>query len=160
MGFEEIKNKIDSISMTPNRFIIVSFTDEYYVDSFSDVAKEKVYNKLELALEIRIFGNDNEYLFFRSDISKEFTYRHMEDADECMNGHSDNEYYDEEQFLDIDDTRMEGNTVYATGGGRYNLPIERKKNARIRIRYYYGKYEETGHAYIKDWRVVNFVEGE
>ena len=154
MDIQGMKIQIDNIDETLNQYIIAAFTDEYYVDRFNNEAKEKLMDKLDKALEIRVFGDDSEYKFFRTDISREFLYRHIVDSS------NDNEYYDEEQFLDIDDTRTSGDSVYATGGGQYKLPIANKKNAKIRIRYYFGKYEETGHAYIKDWRVVNFVEGE
>lgn len=154
MDIQELKIQIDNIDETLNQYIIAAFTDEYYVDRFNNEAKEKLMDRLDKALEIRVFGDDSEYKFFRTDISREFLYRHIVDSD------NDNEYYDEEQFLDIDDTRTIGDSVYATGGGQYNLPIANKKNAKIKIRYYFGKYEDTGHAYIKDWRVVNFVEGK
>ena len=154
MDIQDVMNQIESIDITPNRFVIVAFTDEYYVDRWDDKSKAKLMNKLDKALEIRVFGDDSENKFFRTDISREFIHRYIEDSG------NNNEYFDEEQFLDIDDMRTRGDSVYATGGGQYNLPIVKKIDAKIKIRYYFGKYEETGHAYIKDWRVVNFVEGE
>ena len=74
------------------------------------------------------------------------------------NGKDDRFFYDEEQFLDIDTTKKPNEQgVAATGGGRYQLPINNYNDAKIRIRNYC-TYDEVGRASVTDWRIVEFVE--
>ena len=49
-----------------------------------------------------------------------------------------------------------GHMVRATGGGIYHLPLETMNNAKVEIRNYVGYDEETGQAYLKDWRLRRF----
>ena len=75
------------------------------------------------------------------------------------NGKDDRFFYDEEQFLDIDTTKKPNEQgVAATGGGRYQLPINNYNDAKIRIRNYC-TYDEVGRSSVADWRIVKFVEG-
>ena len=56
MDIQELKIQIDNIDETLNQYIIAAFTDEYYIDRFNNDAKEKLMDKLDKALEIRVFG--------------------------------------------------------------------------------------------------------
>ncbi len=135
-------------------FFIAAFTDEYIVDRTENISKYMLDEKKGKLLEIRVFNADAEYKLFRNDIGSGFSERVLMDNDAV-------DYYDEIQYLDIDDgVVLADDMVQATGGGRYHLPMERKKNARVRIRYYFDKYETTGQARVSDWRVVDFVEGK
>ena len=52
--------------------------------------------------------------------------------------------------------------VYATGGGRYSIPVSlpETKNVMLKIRNYVNYYEETGQAYVADWRLVSIGQAE
>ena len=150
MNVTEVKEKVMSIN-SDSSYVLAAFTDEYMVDKWNDDSKRKICDKLELAIEIRVFNQDEEYKFFRTDIFKEFAYRLMNDSKNQLDS------YDEMQYLDIDESP--GNNdgyVYTTGGGKYKLPISNTKDAKVIIRYYLSKYEDTGRARIDDWRVVGF----
>ena len=145
-------------------WIIAAFTDEYYVDKWPCQA-EHLLSKEEKTLEIRVFGTNREYKLSRFDIGNEFAYRELVDKDKVKdtnNNCTELEYYDEWQYLDVDVTRGQSvnGEVYSTGGGKYKLPLQKTNDAKIRIRYYFDKYEATGQARIADWRVVEFVEGK
>ena len=76
--------------------------------------------------------------------------------------------WDELQYLDIDDKRTKEaiekgeipkGTVFATGGGKYPLPVEKYKNAKIIIRNYMGEDPDAGELFVEDWRMVGLIEG-
>ena len=78
-------------------------------------------------------------------------------------------WWNESQYLDIDTDRtkkerdngkLDKGEVYATGGGKYPLPIEEYNDTKIRIRNYLGEDADTGELYVKDWRLVGFGEWE
>ncbi len=152
----EFDKFIESIDIEEgNGWILASLTDEYYVSSWSrealiEIDKEKL-------LEIRVFNEVVEHKLYRANIDNEFIARSIKDVDY-------NDYYDEVQYLDIDATKgVKNGFVTTTGGGVYKYPIQGSNkidNAKVRIRYYLGKYEETGQARIEDWRVVEFLEGK
>lgn len=138
-------------------YMIASLTDQYVVDEWPSTEKifveescrEDLNKKL---LELRIFNKQQEMKAFRSDVSKEFLFREKTDVDA-------DDYFDEWQYLDIDSTKeVSGQKVTATGGGVYKLPLGSKVDAKICIRYYLGRYSETGQAIIQDWRCVDFKE--
>jgi hypothetical protein len=134
-------------------WIIAALTDKYIVDSWPCALTGDIEKSENKVLEIRIFNQSCEMKISRAEMGADLRFRMLSDESEA-------ETFDELQYLDIDDKRLgSGNTVYATGGGAYNLPLESKKDAKLRIRYYIGKYEETGQARIADWRAVEFVEG-
>ena len=141
----------------PEGWIIAALTDEYIVDRWP-LASDVLVGKDSKVLEIRVFGRKGELKTGRSDIGKDFSFREIYDEGEKKD---ERDHYDEIQYLDIDDkvgVDDEGK-VTATGGGKYKLPLAVIKDAKIRIRYYLGKYEETGQAKIEDWRVVELMEG-
>ncbi len=139
-----------------NGFVIAELTDEFIVDKWP---KNINFDK---AMTVRVFSKEVEILLSRSDIGRDFSCRVIsDDYIRCNEKKTENslEYYDELQYLDIDDSiERDNGKVTATGGGRYNLPMDKFKNARVRIRYYIDKYKETRQARICDWRVVEFVE--
>ncbi|MBR5315364.1 MAG: hypothetical protein IKU44_01125 [Firmicutes bacterium] len=142
-----------------NGYVVASLTDAYIVD-FWPMEKDSLDGKEGKILEVRVFNEEKEIKMFRTDISKEFRMRIREDA-----GETETEYFDEEQLLDIDTKKSaksfaEEHMVYATGGGRYFLPLADMKGAAVKIRYYLDSYKESGQARICDWRLVTFKEGK
>ena len=133
---------------------IVALTDEYIVDKWP--MKVSFDGKEEKILEFRVFSDKGEMKLSRTDIGKVFSEREIFDDEDTRDS------FDEDQFLDIDEKagRSDEGMVYATGGGKYNLPLERIKDAKLKIRYYLGKYSKTGQVRVEDWRVVGFVEGK
>lgn len=136
---------------------IAALTDEYLVESWP-IEEGFLTGKEEKVLEVRIFGQMGEMKLSRSTIGQDFSLRSVFDEGEEKDARDS---YDEVQYLDIDDQigRDDKGRVTATGGGVYHLPVNNIRDARIRIRYYLGKYGETGQSRIEDWRVVEFVEG-
>jgi hypothetical protein len=145
----------DAVEKISSGFIIAALTDQYVVDKWPSEERVKLENEGEKVLEIRIFDKESELKISRTEMGAELGCRVLSDAD------GGREYFDEVQYLDIDDKSIgAGDKVRATGGGEYNLPLTKKSNAKIRIRYYLGKYEETGQARVEDWRIVELVEGK
>lgn len=133
-------------------------------------ASEEVYKSeaeigilFSQGLEIRVFDEKSEAKWFRTGVDKAYRFRRITD-DESVEKDSLH-WWNESQFLDIDTERtkkgrdrgtLDRNEVYATGGGRYPLPTEQYKDAKLRIRNYLGEDEDTGELYVKDWRLVGF----
>ncbi len=140
----------------PEGWIIAALTDEYIVDRWP-FASDVLSGKDNKVLEIRVFGQKGELKISRSDIGKDFSAREICDQGERTDSR---DHYDEIQYLDIDDQMGRDNEgkVTTTGGGKYKLPLNSILDAKIRIRYYFGRYEETGQARIEDWRVVELME--
>ena len=134
-------------------WIIAALTDEYIVDKWP-LTKDILDGKDEKILEVRVFCDNGEMRLSRLDIGKDFFNRNIFDDEEVR------DHFDEVQFLDIDEKvgKSGGGRVFTTGGGSYNLPVERITDAKIKIRYYLGKYAKTGQAIVEDWRVVEFME--
>lgn len=99
-------------------------------------------------LDIRCFDEKGEFYACRSSVNADFTAREITDDSELS--------FDESHYLDIDSAKTENEKdgyVYATGGGRYNLPV---KNAeKIIVRFYYD-FDSNGIARKRDWRLVGF----
>lgn len=150
MNLKEFLNKTSDIK----GYVLASLTDEYIVDTWP-MKKSSFVGKEDKVLEIHVFNENQEERLIRTDISKEFAYHQAID-----NG---KEYFDECQYIDIDTLKLseakEGEVV-TTGGGTFNLPIDKKAGARLKLRYYFDKYEETGHVKLADWRMVDFVTSE
>ena len=159
-------------------YIIAALTDEYFVGRWSDKDKNEkhkydnadkdknekhIRDNADKVLEIRVFNKDRELKLMRSDISKDFLCRCIDDAQPPAAGDDlcYEDSYDEWQILDIDETKGTDakGRVTATGGGKYYLPLEETENAQILIRYYLGRYKETGQARVEDWRAVMFGNG-
>ncbi len=137
-------------------FLFVMFTDEIWVEKWplEEEKRESLRAKEDVLLEARAFSRDREDKLFRGDIGRVFLWRSIEDSDMP-------DSYDEEQYLDIDEKRSQTlfaaeHKVRATGGGVYHLPILDYRGAKVRIRNYVDYYKETGQAYVRDWRLVEF----
>lgn len=122
--------------------------------------QKDLQQKEEKLLDIRIFNKEKELRMFRGDIGRKFRGRMLEDTEAVLHGQ---EFFDEEQYLDIDDRRSAGlfareQKVQATGGGCYDLPLSGFADAKVKIRDYLGYYEESGQAYVKDWRLVDVFQ--
>ncbi len=147
-------NEFLQISSDMTGYILASLTDEFIVDTWP-MNKYALDGKEDKILEIRIFNTSKEERLFRSDISKDFIHRTADDIGK--------DYFDEYQYLDIDtnlSSNLDGNIVMTTGGGIFNLPVSVKENAKIKIRYYLDRYNDTGHVKLSDWRLVDFISGE
>lgn len=131
-----------------NKIIFAIWTDKAdFLLNINDLREDKL-------LELRAFDENSEYRVYRSAIDNPFFERKIDDrADE-------QQYFDEEQYIDIDSTRSEGNVRYTTGGGKFHLPQDSLNVTKIVIRYYYD-YDNEGIASVTDWRIVELKkEGE
>ncbi len=137
-------------------FLFAMFTDHIDLKNWPVTVEEQTAfdDKKDKLLDVRIFDETKEIRMFRGDVGKkEFFYRVIDDEQQKR------EYFDEEQYLDIDDQRSEkefekNRHVFATGGGRYPLPLSDYRNVKVCIRNYIAYYEETGQAYVRDWRLA------
>ncbi|MBQ9443439.1 MAG: hypothetical protein IJU43_03975 [Lachnospiraceae bacterium] len=144
--------KAKSYDMTG--FVIASLTDEYIVDTWP-LTKYSLDEKDDKILEIHVFNKDREERLIRTDISKDFKYRQAVDLDK--------DFIDEYHLIDIDTKKIESSSsanVLTTGGGEFNLPLNVKEGARLKIRYYLDRYETTGHVKLADWRMVDLVSSK
>lgn len=136
-------------------FMVASLTDRYIVDRWPSkdalFMDEDQRSELEKKLlELRIFNETKEMKFFRAELSKSFLCRVKEDTDADI-------YFDEWQYLDIDSLQGINDGIATTiGGGKYYLPCVATVDAQVCIRYYLGRYPETGQVRIQDWRCVCF----
>lgn len=163
-----------ALSEIKNGFFIAQCTDKLIIEKIDDNYvwdTDTLYNR---AFDIRIFNTQSEVHLFRSSINNEFGQRTILSDDDAMEFKPDNYeqiindevvvYYDEVQFLDIDTKKTDdlnhSGFVYATGGGKYHLPLENYNDAQVIIRNYLGFEPDTGRAYVKDWRIVDFKEGK
>lgn len=146
-------------------FIFAMLTDEIIWESWplEPDARKMFQEKEEKLLDVRVYDSKREVRIFRSDIGRAFRGRSLNDEKETPD---EQDYFDEEQYLDIDDKASEKlfvseGKVQTTGGGKYHLPLPGFRNAKIQIRNYLGYYEESGQAYVKDWRIMGlFQEGD
>ena len=170
--FKECQNRVK------DGYIIAALTDEFFVGDWSDQKQNEKHNydnadkdknekhirdNADKVLEIRVFNEYRELKLMRSDISKDFLCRCIDDVKLSAAGYDlcYEDYYDEWQILDIDETkgRDARGCVTATGGGKYYLPPKETENAQIKVRYYLGRYKETGQVRVEDWRAVTFENG-
>lgn len=93
-----------------NKIVFAIWTDhaDFLLD-INDLQEDKL-------LELRAFDENSEYRVYRSTVDKPFFERKIDDETDDMN------CFDEEQYIDIDSTRLEGNVRYTTGGGKFHLP--------------------------------------
>lgn len=134
-------------------------------EGFIRLGDQDQYSKL---LELRIFDEHAELKVWRDDIGSQFQVRRLDDRitlDGVSNtddsGNSMSDYFEEVQLLDIDRQKsMSAKEIKATGGGAYSLPahIFEMNNPGLIVRHYFDKYEQSGNAYIRDWRCVGFVD--
>lgn len=130
-----------------------------FITANADLKEDKL-------LEIRCFDENGEFHAVRSELGEPFSFRRIHDKESklCDEG----AFFDESQYLDIDSARTEkenDNYIYATGGGRYHLPVDKIKNSTLPendmllVRYYY-RFDDDGVANIYDWRLVGFTDKE
>ena len=161
MNLDEIKIKRE-VRKINKGYLYAAFTDKICILKWplSIQEEEMLEQSFQKMLECRIFNEQMEYRIIRSTIKREWKSRFIED----QTAEEDTEqYYTERQYLDIDSTRTkateEGLQFTTTGGGRFILPITYSKkpsDIKIKIRNYIGYYEETGQAYVRDWRICGF----
>jgi hypothetical protein len=148
---DKIKNVFSNCG--DNTFFVAQYTDKFDIGIWNKNVIENT-NKL---LELRVFDKDKEWKLFRSDIGKDFSYRFQGEEDNKGEGL---DYFDEVQLLDIDITKSSKGKkmMCTTAGGKYNLPkdISDLDRAAIRVRHYFGVDNESGQAFIRDYRLVDF----
>jgi hypothetical protein len=148
---DKIKNVFSNCG--DNTFFVAQYTDKFDIGIWNKNVIENT-NKL---LELRVFDKDKEWKLFRSDIGKDFSYRSQGEEDNKGEGL---DYFDEVQLLDIDITKSSKGKkmMCTTAGGKYNLPkdISDLDRAAIRVRHYFGVDNESGQAFIRDYRLVDF----
>lgn len=162
MNWSEFKNKeeIKKIGKDNNGYLYAAFTDKILLCNWLGIEEEKenqIEKDFEKLLEIRVFDKTSEFRMARTSLGREFNERFIDDTSK---NDKYNDYFDENQFLDIDSTKssFQDNKmkITTTGGGKYELPFECGNDQRIIIRNYIGYYEQSGQAYVKDWRIVGF----
>ncbi len=140
-------------------YIIAMLTDKIDIRRLEKVEEETFVKELpyKKVVEIRMFNKKGEVKWFRGS-GQELWYRSIEDKENLK----DLYYWDEEQYLDIDTKRSkpENGIAYATGGGKYPLPLDNYEDAKIKIRNYLKYEDDTKQLYISDWRVLDFIEKE
>lgn len=140
-----------------------SYFVAYQTDKFlSGADKPSSLDRIEWhkLLEIRLFSAEKELLARRTMIGEnnEFQWRIASEA-----GLHKEEYIVRYQTLDIDSAYTKegewGNlNLMTTGGGTYELPIERNMTG-IKVISYIGYSSEDGMAYIYDNRLAGFMAG-
>lgn len=144
--------------MIDEGYAVIMTTDSFIVDSYPLSAENEAYLAEKLndrLLDMRIFNCKSEFKLFRGAVSDELRMRILTDTD------NDEDTYCDEQYLDIDDKRSaecfaRSGLVRATGGGYYRLPLESFKDVKLIIKNYVA-YDDNGQAYIRDWRLCDFV---
>ena len=141
----------------------------YNIEKTKDYTKkmnfeEKIGKKAQNLLELAVQGFNvpkfsvvtNKYFreVILNEIKKE--YKRKEKNEDEINEKEGVDFFDEVQLLDIDTKRSD--KTYTTAGGSYYLPqyISDLDRAAIRIRHYFGVDEDSGQAFIKDYRLVSF----
>lgn len=155
--WEDIRDKIRSLDSDDGKtFVYIVCTDEISFHLLSDGEPKLDFNKL---LELRIFNKNWEYRIIRSSIGEDnFKEREILDSDPM----DETSFFDQWQYLDMDDTTYDSeiNEIKTTGGGKYTLPVPYEKDLKICVRNYIDYDEESGQAYVTDWRLVGFGTGE
>ena len=148
---DKIKNVFSNCG--DNTFFVAQYTDKFDIGIWN----ENIIKNTNKLLELRVFDKDKEWKLFRSDIGKDFSYRFQGEEDNKGEGV---DYFDEVQLLDIDITisSKDSREMYTTAGGKYKLPkdISDLDRAAIRVRHYFGVDNESGQAFIRDYRLVDF----
>lgn len=146
-GFEKVAARLGG------GYIIAMLTDRLYIQVLEQEAldRDELYEK---AMEIRMFNEYEEVKWYRG-ADRTLLCREKNDREDVLDPLF---FWDEWQYLDIDDqrSRPEQGIAYATGGGRYELPLKDYKDAGIKIRNYLEYEEDTMQLYIFDWRIIGF----
>ena len=155
-NIEEFKTCFNhAITRLGRGYVIAMLTDHLYIQLLEkeELDREALYKK---AIEVRIFNENEEVKWFR-DADRKLRCREIDDRKRNMDIFT---FWDEWQYLDIDERRSkpEKGIAYATGGGKYELPLNDYTDIRIKIRNYLEYEEDTMQLYISDWRVVGFSD--
>lgn len=158
----EVEKFIERAKVIPAGYVFAAFTDAVMLEAWP-LTEEKMAEfcaREVYLLEARVFCETREIRLLRGDVGRPFLpIREIDDDAETR------EYFTEEQYLDIDESRSkekfaQHQNVRATGGGLYHLPLPGMRNAKLRIHNYIDYYEETGQAYISDWRLAGLFNEE
>lgn len=141
-------------------YAVMMFTDRFFIDRYPLSTENEAFLQTAFAdklLDMRIFNKAAEYRLFRGDVGRKIQFREARDMDK--------DFYDELQYFDIDYRRSavsfaDKKLVCAAAGGYYKLPLDSFQDVQIRIRNYVDYEPDTGQAYIKDWRLVEFCKAE
>lgn len=161
MTWNEIKTDTE-VQKIDKGYLYATFTDQIYILKWPLSLKDEkiIEQSFEKMLECRIFNAQMEYRIIRATIKRDWKKRFIEDESTEDNTE---QYYTEQQYLDIDSTKTkiteEGLQLTTTGGGHFTLPVNYNKkpvDIKVKIRNYLGYYEETGQAYVRDWRICGF----
>lgn len=150
-NWNELNSKID----INDAWLLAMFSDRILIDKYPLTVADNeniLNNSFDKLLDIRVFNKDKEYRLFRGSLDQEFSYR-------CLADNKEEGAIVREQFIDIDTKRSNKNEIYSTGGGKYSLPLDNLKDAKLVLKEYVD-YDEFGNAYIKDFRLAGFKEGE
>lgn len=149
--------EIAKANIKENSIALALYTDKIICDNFNGI------EDIEHLLELRIFNDNVEFKAIRGSMEKDFIWRIIDDNDfkEKIEELEDSYIRDfnkltlnETHYLDIDSLKSNGNTYFATGGGKYNLPVVNAEKIEIRN---YISYDEQGLACIEDFRIVKFI---
>lgn len=156
---EFLRNAENIFARSDFAWIEAELTDEYLIDRWTGQGGKTIEHLIDnqnKLLELRLFNEKEEHRYSRFQLGDDFVVRTINDDDVS-------EYLDEEMVLDIDtaaSAEHKGGKVVMSTGGRYDCPLEKISNATIVIRYYLDRYEKTGQAYVRDWRMVEIKEGK
>ena len=130
------------------RFLVKGYIQELDREQLD---RDELYEK---AMEIRMFNEEEEVKWFRG-ADQKLQCRERKDQEDQMDPLF---FWDEWQYLDINEqkSKPEKGIAYATGGGRYELPLKDYRDAQIKIRNYLEYEEDTMQLYISDWRIIGF----
>ena len=169
MLLQDLAQLLKTVNQKPS-YYAASLTDRFIIGAWGDPDSRSLYEEeqLEKVLELRIFNTDMEMKVWRGDISEPFQIRILDDRNTTTSKKTSNnasatesESFEETQILDIDRFRSSGpNLVRTTGGGFYKLPPEiyQMKNPGLIVRHYFDRCQQTGIAFILDWRCVGFKD--
>lgn len=121
----------------PEGFLFAMLTDQVVFERWplAPDGKEAFRKKEGKLLDIRLFNEQMELRMFRGDMGGTLRGRVREDKERDLDL---SEYFDEDQYL--------------------ALPPAGFANAKIKIRNYLAYYEETGQAYVRDWRLAGLFQ--
>ena len=162
-AFEEFCTDFDRAAvLAEDGYIFAMLTDriEFQKTKGEKLNREPLFRK---GLEIRIFHEKGEAKWFRASMDRALRFRMRLDDEQLLADPA--LWWDEKQYLDIDDSKTisslkEEGYAWATGAGRYPLPLQNYKNAKIQIRNYLKEDPDTGALSVEDWRLVSLIEGE
>lgn len=140
-------------------YYVAALTDEYIVGKWPE-HRDKLEDKDNKILEIRVFNPSGEHKWSRQTVGDEFNYRYLAD---------DSDLYEKPiigyQLFDIKKVNGEypqtPGQVYTANGGSYYMPIQLSNSDEPVIVYKcyvpkLGNEASTIHSFVKDWRLSDF----